>query len=282
MDVNEYIESGAIEACLLGLATPEELQEMDAMIRQYPAVREAVNDFESMLEREALANTVPPPPALKEAIWQQINSSLADEKDTAKIIPVSSTSGKQVPDGKAKVVALTAAPKGIKWLRGAVAACVILLLGSTLLNFYYYGQYKTQVRQYNELLTQNNSLLTKNNTYEASLKMFGDTSMQQILLKGVAGKPGMVASVIWDAGTKDVWVQVNNLPKAPEGMEYQLWALADGVPVDAGMLNTDFDMALHKMKNIPKAQAFAITLEKKDRSDKNKPDLTQLYVMGTV
>ncbi|WP_350340234.1 anti-sigma factor [Paraflavitalea speifideaquila] len=47
---------------------------------------------------------------------------------------------------------------------------------------------------------------------------------------------------------------------APAGRQYQLWALVDGKPVDAGMLdNCD---GLCQLKNIQQAQAFAITLEK--------------------
>jgi quinol-cytochrome oxidoreductase complex cytochrome b subunit len=35
---------------------------------------------------------------------------------------------------------VTAAPRSVKWLRGAIAVFVILLMSSILLNFYYWSQ----------------------------------------------------------------------------------------------------------------------------------------------
>jgi hypothetical protein len=35
---------------------------------------------------------------------------------------------------------VTAAPRPVKWLRGAIAVCIILLMCSILLNFYYWSQ----------------------------------------------------------------------------------------------------------------------------------------------
>jgi hypothetical protein len=35
---------------------------------------------------------------------------------------------------------VTAAPRPVKWLRGAIAVCVILLMGSILLNFHFWSK----------------------------------------------------------------------------------------------------------------------------------------------
>jgi hypothetical protein len=37
-------------------------------------------------------------------------------------------------------VQVTGAPRPIRWLRGAIAVCIILLMGSILLNFYFWSQ----------------------------------------------------------------------------------------------------------------------------------------------
>ncbi len=73
-------------------------------------------------------------------------------------------------------------------------------------------------------------------------------------------------------------VAVENLPTPPTDKQYQLWALVDGKPVDAGMI-TDLE-DLQAMKEMPEAQAFAITLEPKGGSV--NPTLEQLYVIGNV
>ncbi len=62
--------------------------------------------------------------------------------------------------------------------------------------------------------------------------------------------------------------------------QYQLWAIVDGHPVDAGIFDMDKDLSFVKLKTIPKAEAFAITLEKKGGSI--TPNMDAMYVMGKV
>ena len=56
--------------------------------------------------------------------------------------------------------------------------------------------------------------------------------------------------------------------------------MVDGKPVDAGVFDLNAGPGMFKMKNIPRAQAFAITLEKKGGSP--TPSLDKLYVLGKV
>ncbi len=86
--------------------------------------------------------------------------------------------------------------------------------------------------------------------------------------------PNSAATVYWDTKSKDVYLLVNNMPAPPTDLQYQLWAIVDGTPVDAGV----FDMkdGIIKMKNIQRAQAFAISLEKKGGSIAP----TVIYMLG--
>ena len=68
------------------------------------------------------------------------------------------------------------------------------------------------------------------------------------------------------------------MQQVPSGKQYQLWAIVDGKPVDAGLI-TDC-IGLCKMKRIDRAQAFAITLEKAGGSP--TPTLTEMYVFGKI
>jgi hypothetical protein len=61
-----------------------------------------------------------------------------------------------------------------------------------------------------------------------------------------------------------VYLSSVKLPVAPEGKQYQLWAIVDGKPVDAGLL--DNPETFEKMKSLGNAQAFAISLEAKGGS----------------
>lgn len=78
-------------------------------------------------------------------------------------------------------------------------------------------------------------------------------------------------------------LNVENLPMPPSGKQYQLWALKDGKPIDAGVFDmipgTEGDMHMMPV-TIADADAFAVTLEKKGGSP--SPTLTQLYAMGKI
>ena len=88
-----------------------------------------------------------------------------------------------------------------------------------------------------------------------------------------------LATVYWDTRSKDVYLMVNNLPQPETGKQYQLWAIVDNKPVDAGMLDMAKGHIMVKMKNIPRAQLFAITLEQAGGSPTPKGPM---YVLGKV
>jgi hypothetical protein len=100
---------------------------------------------------------------------------------------------------------------------------------------------------------------------------------------GLEVSPKSFATVYWDTSSHDVWLLANNLPAPQSEMQYQLWALLDGKPIDLGMLDYDLKQKklLVRMKNASGAQAFAVTLEKKDRPDVSTP-AGEMYVMGKL
>lgn len=81
--------------------------------------------------------------------------------------------------------------------------------------------------------------------------------------------------------TGEVYIDPGNLPEAPEGMQYQLWGIVDGKPVDAGMIVTKKGnkYRMQKMKTFGKAEAFAVTLE---TMGGNPTPKGQMYVMGKM
>jgi anti-sigma-K factor RskA len=283
VDTQAYIQSGIIEAYVLGLASGEEIREVEAYAARYAEIRKAITDFEIALERQVLENAVPPPASLKEKVM----AALEQEKEQS-----GRTNGTATPkDGKGqsqtatKVVSLTAVPKSVRWLRGAVAACIILFLGSAILNFYYYSQYRKFSKQYSDLLVAQNTLLAKNETYRASFNVMTDTAVVKITMQAASPqRTGAVATVYWNKQSQEVFLTVNNLPTPTAGKQYQLWAIVEGKPVDAGLItDATLENKTDTFKMSPKinnAQAFAITLE--DEGGSPTPHLEQLYVLGKV
>ena len=181
----------------------------------------------------------------------------------------------------------TLAPvKNINASRYIAAAAIILLVISTSLNFYFYSAFKNSTNRYEALLSERNDLQANNAAYKTklneinqSLEMMEDPHMLKVQMNGIKGKEENTAAVYWDTRTKEVYVLPAKMDKVPQGMQYQLWAIVDGKPVDAGMIG--FDCAgLCKMKVINHAEAFAITLEKQGGS--KTPTMSDMYVMGKV
>lgn len=271
MNIQEYISSGIVESYVLGLASNEERIEFEQLSASHAELRAAREAFEINLEQQALGNAMPAPAAVKEKIWSELDLKTAAP-----------------PIGKNAPVAVTMQPltpvRTLSIAKLMAAASIILLLGSTLLNVYYYNQYKTSLAQLQDLIASNQEtaknttiMQTKIDLYEKSLDLVKDSNMAIIALKGQPVAPQSLTTVYWNKQTKDVYLLVNNLPVPVTGKQYQLWAIVDGVPVDAGTLNMNEANGLVKMKNIPKAQAFAITLELAGGS---KTPTMPIYVVG--
>lgn len=276
-DIKSYIDSGAIESYVLGLSTPEEIAETEQLKRQYPEVASAIQTFEAALEQQAMANAVPPPAGIKAALMTQ----LADEFATP-VIDTTPQIGHHTEQEAKGIV------RNMVWMRYAVAASLIFFIASASFNLYLYNQLEKTDSKYQALLNEQSTLQASNDRfqtkiqeYQSSLSMMTDPAMLKIKMDAAsAGKTtNNEALVLWDTRTKDVYVMAKQLPQATADKQYQLWALVDGVPVDAGLLDPNCT-AVCKLKNIQKAQGFAITLEAKGGSP--TPHLDQLQVLGKV
>jgi anti-sigma-K factor RskA len=271
VNVQEYIESGSIESCVLGLADQAEQQELERMCAAYPEVRAARDAFEASLEASAMAGAVAPPPALRDSIFEKITQ------------PESGSLTQPAP-----VVELPTpeAYSGAGWKKYLVAASVILLAGSAVLNIYLYNRYQQSDSLYKDLLAQqqqlaenNNSIQTRLNELETDLSRIKNPNVQPIKMTAV-NNTNSLTTVYWDKNAAEVYLLVNQLPKPEPGKQYQLWAIVNGKPVDAGVIDLEPGDGLVKMKNIPSAEAFAITLENAGGSQ--SPTLTAMYVLGKV
>ena len=277
MNIQEYISSGIVESYVLGLAEEAESVEFEQMRTLHADIRLARDAFELSLEQHAIAGAIAPPAPLREAILQQLSAEPAPEiKGNAPVVQMQPTRRAAIP----------------MTMRYVAAAAIILLVGSAGLNIYYFNKYKDFSNRYDQLLAQqtelaknNDVLQTKLSTYEHTIDGLTDTNMAVIKMAGTgvpangSPDPGSMATVYWDTVSKDVYLMVKNLPQPTAGKQYQLWAIVDNQPVDAGMLDMEKGQVMVKMKNIPRAQLFAITLEQQGGSPTPKGPM---YVLGKV
>jgi anti-sigma-K factor RskA len=246
-----------VESYVLGLASDEERREFEQLCLQYPELVQARTAFELLLEKQAMENVLAPAAGLKQKIWDEI-------KEEAKVIPLQ--------QGQAKI-------RKMNWLKYAAAACVILLAGSVYLNIELSNKNKKLTGEYN------NSMAELNMLKEDMEMLTNKPQVRMASLKGTDMSPQSYTTVYWDTASHDVYLLVNNLPKPPSDKQYQLWALLDGKPIDLGMIAEDYfvkkNRLLLKANNAKNAQAFAITLEKKNRPNPEKP-AGDMYVMGNL
>ncbi len=260
MNINEYISSGIIESYVMGLASPEERAEFEIRCTEYPQLAKARNDFELLLEKQALEGAPQPPASVKEGFISFINRESAVSE--SKIVTMENkSSGKN---------------SGPRWL---AAASIILLLVAGYLAYRYYDQA-------NELKSANKDLEAKLRSSDSVLnriaeekRIMGDPKVTVVNLVGLPKAPSSSASIYWDTTSANVWLLIKNLPQLPSDKQYQLWAIIDGKPKDLGLFDTQGEnKVMLKMNNTQKADAFAITIEK--RGNSGGPNLEELQTMG--
>jgi len=272
VNVKEYIASGIVESYVLGLASKEEMAEFERMAAAHHEVRMARDAFEKLLEEQALANAIKPPVHVKSKVLAELEVEADKLKSNGNTIVADPEQAEQVP--------VVVAP----WWKYAAAASIVLLLGSAALNIYYMNEVKTYKNLYltaqTEYAQREDSMRAQLTAYQSSMDRIRDTGMAVVRMKGTAKFPESMATVYWDTKSKDVYLLVNNLPQPATGKQYQLWAIVNGKPVDAGMLQWSNTVAVKSMKNIPAAQAFAITLENEGGSP--APTMEAMYVYGAL
>lgn len=263
MNVNEYIQSGAIESYVLGLATDAERLEFEQLCVAHPELARARDAFERSLEAQLLQDAVPPPAFVKEKLLLEI-------------APPSVESNASFNEASAPVRRLNV----WKWV---AAASLLLLAGAG------YWAYTTN-EKYNDLLARQTSMQRQLEQSTAQLQLMQQDAeilkhpMKTVALTGTDVAPQAQTTVFWDTtGSKDVYMLINNLPQPASGKQYQLWALLDGKPIDLGVFDFDVQQKrlLVKMKNVQNAQAFAITLEKRGRPNPEVPE-GKIYVVGKL
>ncbi|SEJ30317.1 Anti-sigma-K factor rskA [Dyadobacter sp. SG02] len=297
MNIQAYIESGILEEYVLGTVTPQEKQEVECMSHIYPEIKEELLRTESALEEYALKHQATPPPSLKESIFAQMNFDAAAEEDTTsdettdeKIVPlVEGTAVAQPVDTDTRVIENAFERVETKevtpfWSKLAVAAAVLLAL------FAGWSSIRMSDMKANqeELAAETNRMkldmarLDKEVEYNQALaNLFRSPTYKHIHLAGLDKSPESSVSAFWNTQTNEVLIDVQNLPAAPQGKQYQLWSIVDGKPVDIGMIDNAFTGKVLKMKNTKAGSvAFAITLEKEGGNP--TPTMEEMYVMGKV
>ncbi|WP_417430537.1 anti-sigma factor domain-containing protein [Halpernia sp.] len=265
MDIKTYISTGIIEEYALGVLPQEDASILECVMKNNVEVRNAVLEAQKTFELLADAEAIEPPSELKSQIFAKLDFAKSTE-NTNNLTETKSVS--------APIIPLNKKSENSNFSKFALIAASLLLLLSLGYNFF---NSQKQSKEISQLATNNTILSTQVSELQSQNTMI--LNSKNIKLNGVAAHPGMLANVYWDS-SKKVYLKVNNLPAAPQGKQYQLWAIVDGKPVSAGMFDGSKPDSIQSMAVIDKAQAFAITLEKAGGSP--TPTMENMMVMGTT
>jgi anti-sigma-K factor RskA len=258
VDIKTYISSGVIEAYVTGTISPEESAILECVMKNNAEVKNAVLDTQQILEKWATSQAVEPPAHLEAAIRSKLTFGDTELSD-GKVITLNPKTSTETPRNNFTT-----------WMK---VASIAVLFGLGYMG-YELGSKSAQI----EKIAQNNTALsTKVSQLEGINSIL--LNSKKIQLKGVEKHPDMLAEVYWDS-SKKVYLDIKNLPAAPTGKQYQLWAIVEGKPVDMGMYSKNTDSKIQAMKSVEKPQAFAITLEKEGGNA--TPTMEEMYVMGTI
>ena len=292
MDIQEYIESGILEQYALGELNEAERAAVEAQAAAHPEIAQELDQVQQALGIYAQAHAETPPAAMRERVlsgWQaairaeaqkvpQINSTAAPAAPTEPVV-------RQMTPLEPETANNASGP-AFRWM---LAASVALLLASGLANFVLYTRWRDAAADLAIARTEQSRTASVMQASERTLavrqqelEVLRSDDFRTVALAGTAAAPSASARVLYNPKTKAVYLDVRKLPAPPSGKQYQLWALDNGKPVDAGVLAaaTTAGDSLQQMKDIASAQAFAMTVEPVGGSV--NPTLSTLTVIGNI
>lgn len=259
MNIKEYISSGILEAYVLGDLTDAERAEVEKNIQLYPELQAELSLIEETQENLLRKAARSPAPWVKGKIIARIDH----------------------PDSNVR----TLSPVRRWKLATAASLSIAVIAGALAIN--YWNKWKTSASSYNDLLAQNRQIAQNYNQVnerldkiEKDILVFENPDFKKIVMNGTPNAPEALASVYWNEETNELFVSIQKMKTLSAQDQYQLWAIIDGKPVDAGVFDANAT-GLLKMKNIPKGVAtFAVTIE--PRGGKSAPTLETMQVAGHV
>jgi anti-sigma-K factor RskA len=272
LNLEEYISSGILEAYVLGDVSDQERAEVEANLKRYPRLREELALIEEAQEALLMRSAVAPPSRVKEKLMSQIvresrpDTTIREQASEARVVSIHESSS-------------------LKWWKFATAASISTAVIASYVAFDYKGQLDSTRESLNNLVAQNRQMAQDYNVVnqrldqiENTIKIIDNPSYQRVIMKGTEAAQGSLASVYWNKETNEVYLSVQKLRELSKDQQFQLWAIVDGKPVDAGVFNLTANLV--RMKDITGASAFAVTIEPAGGSV--SPTLTSMQVVGTI
>ena len=271
-DIKAYIESGILELYVLGDVSREEKLQVEAMAAKHPVIKAELDEIERSMELYAKENAVEPSEGLRDRVLNSMLTNLGDDNTFTKHTPA-----------KDNIIALSA-PKTSNFYKYAFAACLALLIASSVALITLYNKLQQSASQVAALQLDKQHFANRVNYMEGELGIMRDTTFKFLKLNATPHAPtGTAITIAWSKAKHKVMIDMANvkMPVNDREHQYQLWAIVAGKPVDLGVFDANPDSTdMKEMKTIASAKtdAFAVTLE--PRGGSINPTMDQMMVIG--
>lgn len=263
MNISEYISSGILEAYVLGELNARERASVENDLAQYPELRRELAKIEKAQEKLLTGAAIAPPATVKAKLFQKIDAA---------------PSGKNVQ---------LESHRHLSFWKFAAAASITVSLIASYLAYDYRSKWRSTASDLSTLVAQNQRIARdydqvnqRLDRIENDMKVMDNPEFSRVMMKGTGNAPGAMVCVYWNESSKEVYLSIRRMKELARENQYQLWAIVDGKPVDAGVFDGNMP-GLIKMKDIGGGvTTFAVTIEPK--GGKSSPSLETMQVAGNV
>jgi anti-sigma-K factor RskA len=258
MDIKNYISSGIIEMYVMDICSPEEKAELEILCQLHPEIKQALTDFEKQLELNFQQNAIMPSAEVDASIIQTFYTT------------------KQAP-----VIPITQSYTTTNWLKAIAAIAVVFLIVSAIANVLLYKKNAQQLATIEHQITQNNPVATTTTLPLSDYNVLKQPDITPIAMNGVAPYTQCRCTMFWDKTTGKAYIMIHHLLQSNKEVNYQLWAMVNGNPINVGIVDDSIRDHFIPMSNMPQnATSFAVTIEKVGGS--KIPTLQKTILAGSI
>lgn len=256
MNKEKVLTEGYLAAYITGELSSDETQAVENLIGEDKEVKREFVELQKTLELLAFKYSITPSEVVKRFVMQ--NESVLKHLHA----PGEKNSG---------------------WGYG-LAASISLAIIAGAAAIYFWVQWKDTDLRLSQLTAVNIEMAERYHQVNDQLdRVRGDLavlvspSFSRIILNGTDNAKEANAVIYWNPKEEEVYINSANLAALPQNQQYQLWALVDGIPIDAGVFDANRG-TFQIMKNIAQADAFAVTIEISGGVE--SPTLSTMQVYG--
>lgn len=253
MEIKDYIASGVVEMYSLGSLPEEERVEFEQKILMHPELVDELKYVQMALSAYTKVHAINPRPELRSEILRNILNNGAQ--------PKARQSNERIENDHSLTY---------KYL---IAASLAALAISTFASWFFYSRWEDSEERFSQLLSEKNQLAQNYNLVKDGfdktvydMLVIRDAHAQVINMHSVDTNMNYLARIYWNLQSKNIYIDVLSLPEPEQEHQYQLWAIAKGQALDAGLFDAHEFSGIQRMKEISNADAWMVTLEPKGGS----------------